>query len=236
MSNTTYTGDIAALAGIAGSCKLLGACYHSEKYNVYELVSARGCLTWHVASGELEVIADSLASIYHVCGMVESFERAKARGECADLPKLRGKLKIVPMPTVHTVCGAYNLLYGFYGKPGAQRGASPKIESASDGARPPSGVLMVAHMQLACNAKPVTAEQDNLCWDYSVYLDRAEKERVHPDDFERWIGKDVLNRWTVAAKKLRMHSETVIDWHYRNYLSAREEAELQRILVRSALH
>ncbi|MCF4124967.1 hypothetical protein [Methylobacterium sp. SyP6R] len=215
---------------------MLGACYHCEKHKVYELVSARGQLTWHVANGELEVIGNSLEAISRVCRMVENFERAKARGGCADLPKLREELKIVPMPTVHTVTSAYNLLYGFYGKAGAQRGASSKVKPASDGVRPPSGVLVVAHMQLARNAKPVTAVQDNLCWDYSVYLERAENERVHPDDFEGWIGKEVLNGWTVAAKKLQMHSETAIDWHYRNYLSDREEAEIQAMMARSALH
>jgi hypothetical protein len=219
--NPKFTGSIEELIKMTHFCEIAGIWYYSEKNNTFELSSSGTCLTWNVSSGELDGFADRDSKMFVLYELIDFVELNKRMGVDLPLPEPSSPVAILPMRTTHTLGCAYNLLHNFNRRTAAQGAKSDgRAKLMSSGSR-----------MLAMVAKPKTPAQKTLCDQFGPHLDRAEQANVPPDAFEKWIGKGVLNAWSLAAAKIRMFSETEGTLHRHDYLSDEDRVAIRAHLA-----
>lgn len=225
MTKQKFNGSIADLIKIAHFSEIRGTWYYSEKHDIFELSSSNTCLTWNASTGELDGFADEDDKMFVLYELIDFFELNKRMGVELSLPEPSSSVAILPMQTTHTLGCAYNLLHNFNRRPAAQGAKSDeRAKLTSTGSR-----------MLAMVAKPKSPAQKTLCDQFGLNLDRAGKANVQPDAFEKWIGKGVLNAWSLAAAKIGMFSETEGTLHRHDYLSDQDRAAIRAHFGRSSL-
>jgi hypothetical protein len=222
MVKMNYTGNLDDLISMVSLCRIRGQWYYSIKHDTYELSSAQSRVTWTVPLNDLEVYSRDQNAAEDFCRTLAMFEDYKAAGTCLALPKSR-RPRILPMRTVHTLGGAYNLHHAHQAWRKRRGRGTPSVKVPTDAVMPSAHEARGALGMIRLVAKPSTPAQTKLCETFSRRLEQALQADVDPDAFEDWIGTDALNAWTRAATKLGMASETKSQLHSHNYLSDQDE-------------
>lgn len=231
-----FTGNLHDLMAITHLCEISGRWYYSQPHNTYVLSAEDSEVTWNATTGVVNGIAQTLDETKLFYEVLAMFERQMAQGARLALPTPSRTVEILPLPTKHSLHYAYTLLRALTRDASAPQSKSLDGAGAADDAASTAGASGKAFIVLNLVAKPKTPTQNALCDRFSPHLDRAERASVVPEVFEEWLGRDTLDAWSRAARKIRMFCEAEEAFRHHNYLSDKENAEIDTYLARSALH